>query len=153
MREAESGPPLPRLPRHRRADVLTGPGALALVEHPVVRPEGCMEPHGMIEGDHEPHSVALMGQQGCPQERVVRDVGGDAAVQLHVAFACNRKANAQPRPASPEQQQESRQGRVGQAGRRGNVAPLKVHTKCLFCLEGLGHTFGAIFVIHPKSKA
>lgn len=71
---------------HRLAEALTSPGALALVQHPLIGSEGRVEPHGVIERDHELHCVVLVRQQGRPQECVVRDVRSHAAVQLHVTF-------------------------------------------------------------------
>lgn len=80
-----------------RDSILTGPRTLTLIEHPVVSSEGGVEPHGVVQGDHEVHLMpVLVGQQRCAQESIVRDIGSHTAVHLDVALPCKRSQPHQP---------------------------------------------------------
>lgn len=65
---------------------LTCPGALALIQHPLVSAESAVEPHGVVQRGWELDPVAGIRQQCCSQERVIWHISGNTAVQLHAAF-------------------------------------------------------------------
>lgn len=66
--------------------LLTCPGALALIQHPLVSAESAVEPHGVVQRGWELGPVAGIRQQCCSQERVIWHISGNTAMQLHVAF-------------------------------------------------------------------
>lgn len=74
----------------REPSKLTCPGAVALVQHPLIAAEGAVEPHGVVQGGGEASLVFGVWQQDGAKEGKIRHIGGDAAVQLHVTFTCTR---------------------------------------------------------------